>query len=174
MRSLALYAFALVSAFGQNTNGTIAGSVFDASTGRPIPAVKIAIDGNSGTGWQSDADGKFQIDIAPGTYIVKFSSDAYRESVVDAVEVKAGAATDVSTVLAAKGTTTTVEVKESVNAVAATASAMLSERKLSASVSDSLSKEEISGGVSNNAAGARKGHRRQRSRQRLRLRARPR
>jgi outer membrane receptor protein involved in Fe transport len=154
MRSLALYAFALVSAFGQNTNGTIAGSVFDASTGRPIPAVKIAIDGNSGTGWQSDADGKFQIDIAPGTYIVKFSSDAYRESVVDAVEVKAGAATDVSTVLAAKGTTTTVEVKESVNAVAATASAMLSERKLSASVSDSLSKEEISGGVSNNAAGA--------------------
>jgi outer membrane receptor protein involved in Fe transport len=134
--------------------GTVIGQIFDASNGQPIPLVTISIDGQTATGLQSDTDGRFQIKLSPGVYKLKFTSDKYVETTVDAVEVKAGEVVDSSTVMQVKGAVTTVEVNEKVGAVASNAEALLTERKLAQSVSDGISSEEIRKSVASDAAGA--------------------
>ncbi|MDX1983396.1 MAG: TonB-dependent receptor [Bryobacteraceae bacterium] len=138
----------------QDTTGSITGSVLDGQTGRPIPGVKISIDGQTGQDLVTDTDGKFQIKISPGSYKIRFMADNYLETTVEAVEVKLGEATDSSTILTAKGTVTTVDVVEKVGAVESSAEASLGERKLSAVVSDSISNDEIKKTVASDAAGA--------------------
>ncbi len=137
----------------QNT-GTVAGTVFDAQSGRPVVGAKILIDGQSGTGLGTDTNGAFVIQLSPGTYKFKYTAPNYLETTVEPVEVKAGEVTDASTVMPLVGTTTTVDVVEKVGAVAASAEASLAERKLSATVSDAMSSEEIRNTVASDAAGA--------------------
>jgi outer membrane receptor protein involved in Fe transport len=150
--SLLLALFAEVLA-AQGT-GTVAGSVFDAQSGRPIVGASIQIDGQTGKELITGTDGGFLIQLSPGTYKLKFIAENYVDTAVDGVEVKAGEVVDASTVMPLKGTTTTVEVVEKVSAVAASAEASLTERKLAVSVSDSLSSEEIRNTVASDAAGA--------------------
>lgn len=138
----------------QSPTGTIAGSVLDGQTGQPVRGVQIAIDGQTGGGMSTDADGRFQIKIAPGTYKLRFTAENYLETTVDAVEVKAGEVAEASTLLASKGSVTKVDVVEKVGAIEATAEASLAERKLASTVSDTISNEEIKKSVAADAAGA--------------------
>lgn len=149
---------ALLSAafvFAQSTNtGQISGSIFDAASGRPIPGVKISIAGQSSDQWQTDTDGRFSFPIAPGTYNITFSNAAFNDATVEAVIVKAGETAEASTVMSSKGSVTTLDVNERVDAVAANAEAALTERRLAATVSDSISADEIRKTVASDAAGA--------------------
>jgi outer membrane receptor protein involved in Fe transport len=141
LRYLALTLAALAS-FAQE-RGTISGTVFDASTGRPIPLVTVEVDGMTGPGLSTDTEGRFTIPIAPGTYKLRFTNANYSEASVDEVVVTAGEVAEASTVMQQKGAVTTVEVTETLSAVSSTAESILTERKLSASVSDSISKEDL-------------------------------
>ncbi|HYP14455.1 MAG TPA: TonB-dependent receptor, partial [Bryobacteraceae bacterium] len=133
--------------------GAIVGTVFDASTGQPVRNAKVSVAGRPETA-TTDTDGKFRLEISAGRYKVTYIADNYSEASVDAVEVIAGDVVEASTVMANRGSVTTVDVVERVGAVAATAEAALTERKLAGTVSDSISSEEMRGGVSSDAAGA--------------------
>ncbi|MBY0503838.1 MAG: TonB-dependent receptor [Bryobacteraceae bacterium] len=138
----------------QATNGSVAGSVFDSASGRPIAGVSIAINGQSSDRNVTDPDGKFSLSLSPGTYTLRFSAANFSSVDVTDVVVRAGEITEASTLLANKSTVTSVDVVEKIGAVASTSDAMLQERKLAATVSDGISREELSGGTSSDAAGA--------------------
>ncbi len=142
------------STLAAQTTGTVIGSVFDATTGRPILGATIAVDGHTDQSQKTNPSGGFQLTLSPGKYKIRYTAENYVETTVDEVEVKAGEVTDASAVMPLKGATTTIEVVEKVGAVAANAEAALSERKLAAVVSDSMSAEEIRNTVASDAAGA--------------------
>ncbi len=149
-----LLASASIATFGQSSKGTLAGTAYDSQTSRPVAGVRVFVNGQTGDDQVSGGDGTFRIQLSPGKYSLKFTSDNYMEAEVTGVEVKAGETTDASTVLASKGSSTVVEVSESISAVTATAAAMLTERKLAAQVSDSISHEEMKKSTASDAAGA--------------------
>ena len=145
-----------VSALAQTTNsqGTVSGTVFDSQTGRGIPGVSIAVNGQSTDANVTDPDGKYSIKLSPGTYTLRFSNANYAQMEVTDIVIKPGENTDGSLVMSNKGSVTTVEVVERIGAMESTAAAMLDERKLAAVVSDSISRDELAAGASSDAAGA--------------------
>ena len=151
--SLSCLAF-LTAAYGQSDKGSITGTVFDAATGRPIPLVTVAIDGQTGPGMSTDTEGKFSVSLSPGTYKLRFTNENYLETTVEDVIVAAGQAAEASTVMQQKGAVTTVEVVEKISAVSSTAESILTERKLAVSVSDSISSEDLKATPAFDAAGA--------------------
>jgi outer membrane receptor protein involved in Fe transport len=142
------------TAVAQVAPGSVTGFVLDGQTGRPITGASIAVNGNSTQATVTDADGRFTIPLSPGTYQLHITSGNYAPVDLSEVVVKAGEATEASTVMSNKSLVTKVEVTERATAVGATAEAILEERKLSAVVSDSIGREELSAGTSSDAAGA--------------------
>jgi outer membrane receptor protein involved in Fe transport len=154
LRTTLLCLFSAALLLAQNPTGTIAGTVLDSQTGRPIPGANILLNGQQAGNQKADADGRFQLIVSPGTYVLTFQAENYTDVKVEEVVVTAGETAEASTVMANKSVVTTIEVNEKITGVGANAEAMLTERKLSASVSDSIGKEEISNSASSNAAGA--------------------
>lgn len=153
-RIVQLFLLSAALLLAQTSTGTIAGSVLDSQTGRPIPGASILLNGQQAGGQKADTDGRFTLVVSPGKYTLTYQADNYSEVKVEEVIVTAGETTEASTVMANKSVVTTVEVNEKANSIGATAEAMLSERKLAASVSDSIGKEELSNSSASNAAGA--------------------
>jgi TonB-dependent receptor len=149
---LAAVCFCIPSAFAQT--GTVAGTVFDAQSGRPIPNAAITVNGQANDKNVTTVDGKYTLSLPPGTYKLGFTAENYAPADIADVAVRAGEVTEASIVMSNKSAVTTVDVVEKVGAVEATAEAMLAERKLSAMVSDSISRQELAGGTSSDAAGA--------------------
>ncbi len=149
--ALALVAFS-VTCFGQT--GSIVGTIFDAANGQPLRQAAVSVKEDPKISVLSDVDGSFKLDLPPGTYVLIVKAENFVDTTVEGVEVKVGAATQASTVMVAKGASTTVEVNEKVGAVAASAEAALTERKLAAVVSDAISADEIKKSVASDAAGA--------------------
>ena len=105
----------------QAPTGVIAGTVLDSQTGRPIPGASVLLNGQQASGQKADADGRFQLTVSPGTYILTFQAENYSEVKIEEVGVTAGQVTEASTVMANKSVVTTVEVNEKVTAVGANA-----------------------------------------------------
>ncbi|MGJ5816944.1 TonB-dependent receptor domain-containing protein [Paludibaculum fermentans] len=148
---LILFSF---NSWGQTQKGTVSGTVFDAQTSRPIVGVKVYLDGQTGDGLTTGTDGTYRLELSPGKYTLKFTSEQYLDVTLTDVNIKGGDSVDGSTIMTSRGMTTTVEVSESISAVTATAEAMLSERKLAAQVSDSISNEEMKKSTASDAARA--------------------
>ncbi len=146
-------ALAFSAATWAQATGAIAGAALDSQTGAPVRGAKISVEGQS-TAVVTDVDGSFRLTLAPGKYKLRIVAPNYMETTIEDVEVKAGEVTESSTVLAGKGTVTTVDVVEKIGAVAANTEAMLNERKLSSVVSDALSHEELRSGTASDAAAA--------------------
>jgi TonB-dependent receptor len=90
LKSLTLtFALSIIAAtlFGQN--GNIRGGVLDANTGEFIPGVKVKVE-NEKKGAYSDIDGRFDIEIAPGTYTLVVTYISYDTIRLTDVSVKAG------------------------------------------------------------------------------------
>jgi len=150
--------FLLMAAGGilaaQEEPGTVTGSVFDAQTGRPIAGATIGTEETGNGQATTGSDGRFTLQLSPGTYVIRFTAPNYADTSISNAEVRSGQVTQASTVMANKSTVTTVEVVERANAIEATAEAMLAERKLSPTVSDAISREELAASVSSDAASA--------------------
>ncbi len=134
--------------------GTVTGTVYDAQTSRAIPGVKVGVNGQFSDQQVTDTSGRFMIKLSPGTYKLTYQAQEYLDSETSDVIVATGQVAEASTVMAAKGSVTTLVVVEKITPAAATAEAMLTERKLSAVVSDGMSKEEIRNTTASSAAGA--------------------
>ena len=139
----------------QDNSGTVLGFVYDASTGNPIPQVKVEMTGEVTITATTSIEGSFMVEGVPvGTYVVGYESANHQGVNVVGLQVLAGEIADASTVMSSKGETTTVEVRSSIEASVATQEAMLFERKLASTISDTISAEEIGGGTSSDASEA--------------------
>lgn len=69
--------------------GTIRGTVFDAATGEYLPGVTVFVE-KSATGTITDLDGKFNLNIAAGTYDLRISYISYESSLLKGIQVKQG------------------------------------------------------------------------------------
>lgn len=89
-KSLTLvFVLSLITAtlFGQN--GNIRGGVLDGSTGEFIPGVKVMVE-NPKKGAYTDIDGRFDIEIAAGTYSLVLTYNSYDTVRISDVTVVAG------------------------------------------------------------------------------------
>jgi hypothetical protein len=70
----------------------IRGSVFEDTTGEPLPGVTVIIDGTT-QGTTTDFDGKFNLKCNPGNYVIKFSFISFETITINNVVVKMGEVT---------------------------------------------------------------------------------
>ena len=142
------------SALQAQEAGLITGTVYDAATGNVIPQVKVTAQGPVTLETVTNLDGAFRIEAPAGVYTVKYTSDNHLAIDIEGLEVMSGEIADASTVLAASGEVTEIEVTETIAPTAATAETMIVERKFSEGVTDSISGEEIRASTASDAAGA--------------------
>ena len=138
----------------QTATGTIAGSVYDGQTGRPILGVSIAVDGVVDAKNATNSDGKFSFSVPVGKHALKFTADTYQPVDIREVTVVSGEVTEASTLMTNERLVTSIDVVEKLDAVTSTSEVMLMERKLSAVVSDSIGHQELSESAAGDAAGA--------------------
>lgn len=126
---------------GAQTTGKIAGKVVDKKTGEELIGVSVIIEGTT-TAVATDIDGKFVLNVKPGTYNIVFSYVSYQKKTVNGVVVKEKE----TTVLNASLDDAAQELKEVVVQAEArreTAAALLLEQKKSTSISDGVSADLI-------------------------------
>lgn len=137
----------------QTGRSSISGTLYDGANGQPVRGAVVELQGASQK-TATDLDGRYRMEVAPGTYQVKFTAPNYLPATIEGVVVVAGANTDASTIVVTAASVTTVEVTESISAVAATAEMVTQERKLAAAVSDGISGQEIRSSTASDAAAA--------------------
>lgn len=79
--------FTSLSLFAQR--GTLRGSVYDDKTGESLVGVSIFLKGTS-RGTITDLDGKFWVDVPPGTYDIQVSYISYQTLVIEKVIIREG------------------------------------------------------------------------------------
>ena len=100
LRCIAPALFAAMSlAAQQSQTGTVAGTIFDANTAQPVRQVTVEIEGFPDKKQTSDVDGKFRVELPPGSYKLRFMAEDYSPTTIDAVAVTAGEVTEASTVM---------------------------------------------------------------------------
>jgi outer membrane receptor protein involved in Fe transport len=142
------------SLYAQPLQGTLTGIVMDAQSSKPISGAAIRIENQPALRVFTDSEGRYEVQLAPGMYVLEVSAPGYLPMTLREVEVKPGQVTDASTVLALSTAVTKVDVVEKITPVAATAEAMLAERQMASVVTDALSSEELRRSVASDAAAA--------------------
>lgn len=129
------------SVAGNAKVGVIVGKVIDEKTGEFLTGISVLVEG-VGIQVQSDGQGKFNIQLKPGTYTLIFKSINYKTKEEQNVTVKAGEEYNVNIVLEPSnielsGATVRGKGKKE------TMSALLIQQKNAPSVSDAISIENI-------------------------------
>ena len=121
--------------------GVVTGKIVDAKNNTALAGVTISID-PGGLGATSDVEGRFQFNLAAGSYNITFGAVSYAPKSLTGVVVKSDAVEELNIVLEPKS--------QAMEAVVVTASArresvasLLSMQKNSASISDGISSEAI-------------------------------
>lgn len=131
--------------------GGIEGRLVDADTGEPIAGVVVEVDGRD-LSTVTDADGRYRLDLEPGTYTLRLAGDLYQRHRLRDVVVRRGT-TRVDARL-------TAEAIEEVVVVAppdtATDAVQVVKRKKRATVSDAISAEQMSRSPDSSASDAAK------------------
>ena len=131
----------------------VVGTVRDGQNAIPLPGVPVEVVGTS-TIVHTDVDGRYVIDLAPGSHQFKVVMDGYRERVV-AVEVAAGAQPTVDVALSMAGFSEQVTVAgQSLNAATSSAEAQLVERKNAQVITDNMGSAEMRANGDSDAAAA--------------------
>jgi hypothetical protein len=132
--------------------GAIVGVVTDAVEHETTPEAQISV---VGTKYKTiaDFDGRFRLELPPGTYTLRIYVELHKPSVLKGVEVKAGAVEryDID-VLPDDSAVDTVEIVQDVDH--ASVEGLLLTRQRSASVGDGVGRAEISRTPASNAAQA--------------------
>ena len=135
---------------GAQATGTLAGTVYDASSGEPLAGAGITVIETEQRS-QTDAEGRFELQVAPGTYSVRVAAPTYTASNLASVRISAGDLTDASTSLSPTGAV--IDVLEIVaEAHQAAEATQLLERKVAAYVSDNISAQLIKQSPDSSAA----------------------
>ncbi|WP_026956179.1 TonB-dependent receptor [Algoriphagus vanfongensis] len=123
-------------AFAQK--GTLRGAIFEEATGEPLFGVSVLVKETS-TGAVTDFDGKFEIQVDPGTYTLQISYISYSTVELTAVEVKAGEVNVINDILMAEEASDLETVTVSAAAIRTTESALMSVKRNAANLMDGIS-----------------------------------
>ncbi|SDR68605.1 TonB-dependent receptor [Formosa sp. Hel1_31_208] len=140
----------LVFGFANAQKGTIAGNVIDGEFVEPMAFANILVKGTT-TGTTSDFDGKYELQLEPGTYTLVFSFVGYATQEITDVVIKAGEVTSLDITLSANSLDTVIintTMKRN------TENSVLDLQKKSVVVLDGLSAQSIKSSGASNLASA--------------------
>lgn len=130
--------------------GTVAGNIIDGEFVEPMAFANVLVKGTT-IGTTSDFDGKYQIDLEPGTYTIVFSFVGYTTQEISAVVIKAGEVTPLDVTL---GTNSLETIVITTSAKRNTETSVLNLQKKSVVVLDGLSAQSIKSTGASNLASA--------------------
>ncbi|WBL42953.1 TonB-dependent receptor [Algoriphagus halophytocola] len=123
-------------AFAQK--GTIRGTIFDEITGEPLFGVSVLVKETS-SGAVTDFDGKFEIQVDPGSYTLQLSYISYSTIELTEVEVKADEVNVLNDLLMAEEASDLETVTISAAAIRTTEAALMSVKRNAANLIDGIS-----------------------------------
>ncbi|WP_299147672.1 TonB-dependent receptor [uncultured Dokdonia sp.] len=151
MKTLIYSFFLLVTAISlQAQTGTIAGTVNDGQLNDILPFANILVQGTT-KGTTSDFDGKYTLDVEPGTYVIEFSFVGYTAQQISEVVVKEGSTTVLDVTLSGASLD---EVVITTTARKNTEQSVLNLQRKSVQLLDGLSLESIKKSGASNVASA--------------------
>jgi TonB-dependent receptor len=132
--------------------GVLDGIVVDGDLGEGLPGANVIVAGTA-TGTATDFDGKYLLELPPGTYDISYSYIGYNTKTVNGIEISEGQTTTISVELSVDAVgldEVVVEAEAATNAEGA----LLASRAKAAGMSDAISAETISRSGSSDAASA--------------------
>ncbi|WP_298899507.1 TonB-dependent receptor [uncultured Psychroserpens sp.] len=147
--SLLFFLFISVSLVNAQ-KGTVAGNVIDGEFVEPMAFANILVKGTT-TGTTSDFDGKYELELDPGTYTLVFSFVGYNTQEITDVVIKAGEVTNLDVTLETNSLDTVI-IQTSVKRN--TENSVLNLQKKSVVVLDGLSAQSIKSSGASNLASA--------------------
>ena len=133
-----IIAFQLLTGFVFAQNGTIRGAIFDESTGEPLFGVSVLVKETS-TGAVTDFDGKFEIQVAPGSYTLQISYISFSTFSLTEVLVEADKVTVLPDILIKEEESELETVTVSAAAIRTTESALMSVKRNAPNLLDGIS-----------------------------------
>jgi outer membrane receptor for ferrienterochelin and colicin len=147
---LVMFLIGSLSSFAQN--GTLSGKIIDGDFNDALAFANVAVK-NSNYGTASDFDGKYSIQMAPGTYTVVFTFVGYSTKQITDVVIKSGEVTNLEVTLSSAA-----DALESIVIIVTkrqnSEKAVLDVQKNATVVLDGLSSESIKKSGSSNVASA--------------------
>lgn len=134
----------------------VTGIVRDEFNNITLPGVAVEVVGQPDATVYTDVDGRYLLDLDPGTHQLKVVMDGYQESLVS-VTVAAGsrpADASIGLRMAKFAETVVVTGDAPLDAVTSSAEAQIAERKNSAVITDNLGAQEMKRNADSDAAGA--------------------
>ena len=128
----------LIAGFAFAQKGTIRGAIFEEGSGEPLYGVSILVKETS-TGSITDFDGKFEIQVEPGSYTLQISYISYATVELIGVEVKAGGVNVINDILMAEEASELETVTIAASAIRTTESALMSVKRNAANLMDGIS-----------------------------------
>jgi hypothetical protein len=133
-------------------NGEIEGKVIDSSTGEPIIGANILIVGTD-QGTATDIEGKFELDVTPGTYDLRVSYISYAQQTVTGIMVNSEEEVEL-TIRLQPQTAEMDEVVVAASAMRNTEAAAITLQRRSPNMLNAISSEMFSNTGDDNAAAA--------------------
>ncbi len=124
--------------FAQAQNGIIRGTIYEESTGEPLFGVSVLVKELS-TGAVTDFDGKFEIQVAPGTYTLQVSYISYSTIELTSVVVTAGQVNVLNDLLMKEDASELETVTVQAAAIRTTENALLSVKRNAPNLLDGIS-----------------------------------
>lgn len=118
--------------------GMIRGTVIEDSSGEPLFGVTVVIKGTT-NGAITDFDGKFQINVAPGTYDVQASFVSFQNVTITGVTVEEGEPNVLSQIRLKEDVALLDEVVVTAEVIKTTEAALMTVKRKSASLVDGIS-----------------------------------
>lgn len=135
--------------------GKIRGTVVKTSSGKPVIGANVHVKSTT-KGDATDLDGRFEIDVKPGTYNLRLTFVSLNKRIVEDVTVKKGEVNFLGKIQMAKDSSALEEVVVSAERVSNNEKAMLSLKKQSTKMLDGISAEKFKETGDGNAAAAMK------------------
>ncbi|HVR69715.1 MAG TPA: TonB-dependent receptor [Vicinamibacteria bacterium] len=149
---LALTSGALFAAPEVHAATRVVGTVRDLKSATLLPGATVEVVGTAQV-VQTDVDGRYRLDLEPGTHELKVSLDGFQERRVQ-VEVAAGSSPTVDVGLAFHTLSESIDVLARVDAVSSSAEAQLAERRHAPVITDNMGAREMKANGDSDAASA--------------------
>lgn len=134
----------IISALAQAGKGKLAGKITDGNSGEEIIGATVLVEGTN-IGTSTDLDGKYILQLEPGTYTIVISYVSYKTKKFEGVVIKENETTPLNTGLieSTKDLEEVVVVAEQKNMVKETEAALLIQQRNAVQVSSGISAELI-------------------------------
>ena len=143
----------IILPFWAFSQGSISGTITDASSGETLIGVNIVIEGTA-IGSSTDFDGKYQFQADPGVYTVVASYIGYADKKVSEVEVKENEVTYLDVSMSDGAVELDLEVVVTAKVIERSENSILMLQRKSDKIQDGISSQEMSRFSVSDAAGA--------------------